>query len=519
MNNFPPPIGDAPRIEYLPCCGLMLDHSYQRMIEGSASRRLIKNIAENWDWRLCAPLTISQRGSHDDNEWQDGDGYYVIDGQHRLRAAELRGDIEELPCIITKFGSYEDEARLFVAVNSSRRQISPLDRFHARVAAKEEKALAIKSAVEEATLKISRYPDAEFWKPMEIAFPDAVGAWIEKYGRAAVVNALEIVVICYPSVVLKQGQKIVDGILYFLEHSILDDEKYFAFIDLIKSKRQLQWIIERDKLRANEELAFQDQALAEVWARQLGVKMGKVLGRGQRRFETKKPGNGLTLQPEHVVVEEGRTLFPSTVQHPSTTVERILKSGHNSSKIGSKVEKGEWAGFPIFTLTLEERKTCPDTCKQLLSCYGNNMHHAHRWQHGPHLEERLWAELEELNATHEGFVVRLHVLGDFYDLGYVKYWQKALDEFTGLRVWGYTAHNPDSKIGEELLGMAVSQWERFAIRFSGSDMQEMTATVIDTDDDCAENAFICPAQKMQTACCATCGLCWTTEKNVAFLKH
>src|SRR5262249_24811065 len=35
------------------------------------------------------------------------------------------------------------------------------------------------------------------------------------------------------------------------------------------------------------------------------------------------------------------------------------------------------------TLTLEERATCPTTCRHWRDCYGNKMHRAQRWQRGP----------------------------------------------------------------------------------------------------------------------------------------
>ena len=37
------------------------------------------------------------------------------------------------------------------------------------------------------------------------------------------------------------------------------------------------------------------------------------------------------------------------------------------------VTKGRWRGYPVFTLTLEERATCPSYCEQWDECYGNNM--------------------------------------------------------------------------------------------------------------------------------------------------
>jgi hypothetical protein len=30
---------------------------------------------------------------------------------------------------------------------------------------------------------------------------------------------------------------------------------------------------------------------------------------------------------------------------------------------------------------------------------------------------------------------------------------------------------------------------------------------------------VCPEQTGKTECCATCGACWATDKNVAFMRH
>lgn len=517
--EFAEPLGDKPSVSWEPCCALMVDHAYQRMIEGAASQRLIKAIAENWDWRLCAPLTVSHREDEPEGACEDP-GFYVIDGQHRLAAAELRGDIEELPCIKIKFDSIEDEARCFVSINSSRQQVSSLDRFHARVAAKDHAALEIKELILQSGLTIARIADKAFWKPLEVAFPDTVGHCIRTLldGHVASEAALLALGSSYPDKPLKSGKDLFEGLALLFANN--DDLDIGEVVRTLSAKRQLEWVMARDKHRALSGTVFASRAMGEVIAEALGIKLNALpKGHGQRRFETKKPGNGVELKSDHAAVEEERTLFPSTVREPGE--DRVFKSGHNSSKIGSVVEKGEWKGFPIYTLTLEERASCPTTCKQLLSCYGNNMHLAHRFKHGPDLEKKIWTELEELSEAYpQGFVIRLHVLGDFYSLEYVQLWAKALDSFPALRVFGYTAHDPDSDIGAELLGMAVEQWERFALRFSGSDLQEMAAMVIDPPETtCPDNAFICPAQKGQTACCATCGACWQTEKNVAFLKH
>ena len=56
------------------------------------------------------------------------------------------------------------------------------------------------------------------------------------------------------------------------------------------------------------------------------------------------------------------------------------------------------------------------------------------------MEARLEREIEVLDVRHGGgFVVRLHVLGDFYSVEYVGLWRRLLRQYPTLRVFGYTA--------------------------------------------------------------------------------
>ena len=118
---FNKPQGSPPSIEWVATETLLIDEDYQRSLEHPISERLIRLMAVSWDWRLCSPLTVSRRSD---------DSLYVIDGQHRLAAAMLRGDLPHLPAIISRFESVEEEARVFVAVNTVRRNTTPLDKFH-----------------------------------------------------------------------------------------------------------------------------------------------------------------------------------------------------------------------------------------------------------------------------------------------------------------------------------------------------------------------------------------------------
>ncbi|RSY83136.1 hypothetical protein DAH66_12770 [Sphingomonas koreensis] len=242
-------------------------------------------------------------------------------------------------------------------------------------------------------------------------------------------------------------------------------------------------------------------------------------GGSLRRFESIEPGGRRReLAENHPAVVEGRTIMPGRVFQPHE-VARLLIDGVNSRKIGRRVMKGRWKGFPIFTLTLEERATCPRTCLEWRTCYGGNMQYARRIAHGADYERRLWAELAEKQRKHPGgFAVRLHVLGDFYSETYVRLWRNALERFPALHVFGFTARDPIADpIGTALYSLIVVQWRRFAIRFSGLDAPEGGSVVIDRDQPTPH--IVCPAQTGGTDCCATCALCWHSDRTIAFWRH
>lgn len=156
------------------------------------------------------------------------------------------------------------------------------------------------------------------------------------------------------------------------------------------------------------------------------------------------------------------------------------------------------------------------------NCYGNHMPWSLRLQAGPELEAQLEHELKGLQAKHpKGFVVRLHILGDFYSVEYVQRWIYWLDRFPALHVFGYTARAYNDPIGIAVRDLARVRWDRFAIRSSGRALGPHPASVVVESEDEAkrEEAILCPAQTDKTSCCATCALCWSTLKAIAFLRH
>lgn len=214
------------------------------------------------------------------------------------------------------------------------------------------------------------------------------------------------------------------------------------------------------------------------------------------------------------------TVFRKSVKIPTLT---MLKPGKNNAKLGGEVTVKKWQGSKIYSLTLEERASCPVTCDQWDNCYGNNMPFAHRFDH----EHPAFLTLLEDNVRNvcrkhpAGVVIRLHVLGDFYSPEYVTFWRRQLMVHPNLRIFGYTHHEPHSPIGTELSLTQILYRDRMAIRFSDRPGLQFSAqTVAKGSDPTAYNGIICPEQLGKTESCGTCGLCWTaTDKPILFLEH
>lgn len=237
--------------------------------------------------------------------------------------------------------------------------------------------------------------------------------------------------------------------------------------------------------------------------------------------------DGAKLDVRHPAMQEMRTLFPKSVVMAAAT-DRILISGVNSAKIGGEVRKGRWRGMPIFTVTLAERTTCPAACHLLAECYGNAMPFARRHHYDQAFVRRLGAELTIKSVEHpRGFVVRLHVLGDFPDSSYVARWGEWLYAMPELRVFGYTAHPCDSAIGRAIATLGMLFPARWAIRFSvppGTPAERMQATTVWRAGISGRQpeGIVCPAQAHQTTACGTCALCWSSpakRHRIVFIGH
>lgn len=208
--------GRPPSIENRAPSELGIDDSYQRSIDTGPSRALIVSIANNWDWRMCLPLVVSKR---------DNGELFVIDGQHRLAAAKMRGDIPFLPCCVHVFDSVADEAKMFVAMNRARRAINRLDDFHAAEASGDADVLAIKAMIEAVGFTVSRKTGSAAWAPGEVAFTTAIAKCRRRYGDKVAQGSLAIMAEAFPDQRLAVGSPVFTAICAVLGDEELKPER------------------------------------------------------------------------------------------------------------------------------------------------------------------------------------------------------------------------------------------------------------------------------------------------------
>ena len=223
----------------------------------------------------------------------------------------------------------------------------------------------------------------------------------------------------------------------------------------------------------------------------------------------------MKLRPDNPALSEHRTVFPYRVK-TVTEVKRVLQSVANNSKVGNGVPvvaKGKWRGMAAFTLTLEERKTCPTSCQMWAECYGNNLRFATRVSSDdmPALQAQIEQGLKSLLRTYGKVLVRLHVLGDFASEEYAKFWANLVLEHRGLHIFGFTQWPRDSEVGRAVQAINDADPERVWIRFSNAG-GPMSANV-------EGEGIPCPEQIGKTASCMTCGLCWSTTHPISFKRH
>lgn len=120
-----------------------VDHRYQRELDAKRA----EHMAEAFNPELLGVPVVSKRS----------DGSYVrIDGQHRLAAAVAAGRGDE-PILVEVFEglTLQQEAELFLRLNGGRKAVGSVDKYKARIEAREPVALEIHGVLKKHGCRIS----------------------------------------------------------------------------------------------------------------------------------------------------------------------------------------------------------------------------------------------------------------------------------------------------------------------------------------------------------------------------
>ena len=218
------------------------------------------------------------------------------------------------------------------------------------------------------------------------------------------------------------------------------------------------------------------------------------------------------------------TIYSKSIKSPLDPRYKLLKPGTNNKKLGGIITANKWTGKRMFSLTLIERDTCPESCHHWDDCYGNNMPFAHRFNTIGLMHE-LEDEIDALSKKYpEGIVIRLHVLGDFYSVSYVAFWERILELYPNVCIFGYTARWYEP-IQEAIAAMNRKWSSRCVIRYSRNrayipnDDMLRDSWKFAAEESYVGPTFTCPEQLGTLPDCASCGACWIANKTVKFLSH
>ena len=145
----------------------------------------IRKIAENFDWLHIKP-PVCARGSTGK--------LCVVDGQHTAIAAASRG-VAKIPVMIVEAPELRHRAQAFVAHNTDRLNVTPLQLFASRVAAGDKQALAAQRVAKAAGVTPCRFQRANrLWQVGDTMAVNGLERLVSRYGEDRAAKVLKTLV-------------------------------------------------------------------------------------------------------------------------------------------------------------------------------------------------------------------------------------------------------------------------------------------------------------------------------------
>ena len=253
----PQPIGSKPPVFGWAKPGdLLVEAEYQRNLT-KRSITLIRRIAGEFCWLHVKP-PVCARG-------RDG-RLCVIDGQHTAIAAASRG-VEKIPVMIVEAPEIERRAKAFVAHNTDRLAVTPLQLFASRLAAGDASAKAADKAARLAgvTIFCRHQPANGSWEVGQTVAIAGLERLVERLGEEKAVRVLKTLVAAKRAPVVVHEVLAAAAVLYNAKFGW--SHTAFDLVTVIRSKSVDGWrrpVLARMKTSGREALW---KAVAQAWVR------------------------------------------------------------------------------------------------------------------------------------------------------------------------------------------------------------------------------------------------------------
>ena len=190
---------------------------YQRDVNMSRVRKYSKE----FDWKLFGVPVVSVRNGK----------FYAVDGQHRIELLKLLG-IERVMCQLLCDLNYEQEADIFVRINSERGSLSSNQKFHGRVEAKESVALLLVDIMKSHGFMYSKNPGLE--KDNYISAVACIESIYNRYGEERLHRILNIFRKAWCGSPASLKRDFIQGVSVFLnETNGVDDDLLCAALERV----------------------------------------------------------------------------------------------------------------------------------------------------------------------------------------------------------------------------------------------------------------------------------------------
>lgn len=135
--------GSQGEMKHIEKSQLEIPKEYQRDL----SETKVTELTKLFMFAAFGVLTVVQRAC----------GMFVVaDGQHRLYAALRRSDVRLIPCIVFKVSSLEEEAQIFLAINTGRRALTAIEKLKAEEISKDPVSELVVKEIEKNGLEIKK---------------------------------------------------------------------------------------------------------------------------------------------------------------------------------------------------------------------------------------------------------------------------------------------------------------------------------------------------------------------------